>query len=42
MGINMKLVFFGKAFELTLDELTLLFLFGRKVETLEAGDFSAN
>lgn len=34
--------FIGKAKDLTLEELFLLFKFGRKVELLEVGDFSAN
>ena len=42
MGIQMKAVYYGKAKDLSLEELFLLLKFGRKTESIEGGDLCAN
>ncbi len=42
MGIQMKVVYRGKAKDLTLKEIWLLYKFGRRTENLEDTDFSRN
>ena len=42
MGIQMKVVYHGKAKDLTLKELWLLYKFGRRTENLETTDFNKN
>jgi len=40
--LKQLIVYKGKVRHLNLEELFLSFVFGRKVELLDAGDFSAN
>ena len=42
MGIQMKVVYHGKVRDLSLEELFLTFMFGRRTENLEDIDFSRN
>lgn len=42
MPSGLIISYIGKAKDLSLEELFMLFKFGRKVELLEVGDFSFN